>query len=140
MVFGAWACHSYELDQSTARHVGFLIADRRVVCTDGDARNDAHEHVKAVAWPLVVLWPVGVPSIYIALLVLCRGNLVTHTPSPLSRAISFLHSEYKPEYFWWEAADLLRKIILVGWLLLIEDSLSHSSQHSVANILIESHQ
>jgi len=42
----------------------------------------------------------------------------------LSRAISFLHAEYRPEYFYWELVELMRKLTLTGFLLLIPQRLT----------------
>ena len=35
-------------------------------------------------------------------------------PTRISRSAYFLHGEYKPEYYYWECVDLLRRLALVG--------------------------
>ena len=111
-------------EPSTAYFVSFLSSDLSIRCTDSRSISAAHERIKRFSWPFVFLWPLGVPLCYVYLLVRCRKSIVTKEPDKLSKAISFLYAEYCPEYFWWEVADLLRKIVLIGWLLLLEERLA----------------
>lgn len=80
-----------------------------------------HERVKTIGWSLLLIWPVGVPLIYAALLFYCRKRILGRMPAPITRAIGFLHHDFRVECFWWELVDQLRKLVLVGWLLLIDE-------------------
>jgi hypothetical protein len=55
------------------------------------------------------------------LLFACREALVSEIPTALSRATAFLSDDYVISAFWWESLELCRKLVLVGWLLLIPD-------------------
>lgn len=59
-----------------------------------------------------------------ALLYASRHALLTGTPTALSRAIAFLVDDYEAtgHGFWWELVELNRKLILCGWVLLIEEA------------------
>ena len=39
--------------------------------------------------------------------------------SKLSVAIRFLHSEYHPAFFYWELAEMLRRLVLVGIFVIV---------------------
>eukprot|EP00966_Prymnesium_polylepis_P006216 142608-Prymnesium_polylepis.1 len=72
----------------------YLNLDLSVRC-DGSSE---HAEVLAVAWPMVVLWPIGMVAGYAALLAPCRSIMLEQSaPSPLLHATSFLHRDYKPE-------------------------------------------
>ena len=52
-------------------------------------------------------------------------ELVSGAPStPLSKAITFLTAEYKPDAFYWEVVEVFRKLFLTGFLLLLPNHLS----------------
>eukprot|EP00966_Prymnesium_polylepis_P020056 462144-Prymnesium_polylepis.1 len=74
---------------------------------------------------MIGLWPIGVPLLYFVLLWQSRDALRTETPTPLSRAIEFLSEDYQAidhGMFWWEPLEMFRKLILTGWVLLLEDA------------------
>jgi len=52
---------------------------------------------------------------------LARKAIRNHTPNHLVRSISFLHRDYKPEYFYWEMVELGRRTILLGWVSFIDE-------------------
>ncbi|KAL1525500.1 hypothetical protein AB1Y20_020356 [Prymnesium parvum] len=117
--FRAWHCISFSYDG--AHEHAFLAGQLSIRC-DGSAE---HRAVLAVAWALVAIWPVGMVLTYAILLVPCRKLLLDETfDSPLVRATTFLHRDYKPSYCWWEVASLLQRTILTGWLLLIDDAIA----------------
>lgn len=90
-IFRAWHCVSFTY--SELEELSFLAEDFRVRC-DG-----SHEHaaVLAVAWPMVAIWPIGSVVMYALLLVPCRKRLYDEdATSPLIRATSFLHRDFKP--------------------------------------------
>ena len=37
----------------------------------------------------------------------------------LSRTIAFLHKEYEPHLFWWELVEMLRRLVLIGLMVVI---------------------
>ena len=61
-IFRAWNCVSYSYDGAT--ELSFLVQDLSVRCGD----SAEHQQVVAVAWALVVVWPIGMVLLYAALL------------------------------------------------------------------------
>ena len=75
--------------------------------------------IQGVAWLGVFIYPIGLPIAYTGLLYSARAHLLAAEKTPLTQALRFLHSEYKPEFFWWELVEVLRRFLLVGVAVLI---------------------
>ena len=88
----------------------FLRADYSVQCDAGAE----YTHVQALAVLAVFLFPVGVPAAYAALLFHSRRALRAETPTQLSRALAFLHEDFRSAYYMWELVEVLRRFLLVG--------------------------
>ena len=90
---------------------------------DASVKCDSSEHdaIKLIAYFLLVLWPFGSLALYASLLAACRRPLQARTPNALTNATSFLHREYSREWYWWEALELARKLVLTGAVLLIPE-------------------
>ena len=114
-VFGAFSCDEFEA--SPGAYVGYLYADYAEAC-DGAA----YERTKAVAYGLIVLWPVGVPAAFGVLLWCVRRAVLRQQPTALSAATAFLYREYRKDVYWWELVDVGRKLLLTGFLLLVPPS------------------
>ena len=99
------------------RFVYFLRRDLSVRCYD----SPEHEQAVQTALLMTFIWPVGVQLLYVALLAIVRRPLLNRTPTPLTRATAFLHRDYKPELFYWEAVDLARRLVLTGWVALVPE-------------------
>ena len=41
------------------------------------------------------------------------------------RAVEFLTKDYRTEYYFFEVVELLRRVVLTGWLILIPERISH---------------
>lgn len=59
------------------------------------------------------------PLLFAALLASARSAIVEQRPTALSTALRFLWHEYRAGLFYWEVVELLRKEVLVGFLLLV---------------------
>ena len=64
----------------------------RAVCYE----SPEHKSILAVAIVLMIMWPILIPVSYVLILFESRRAIIGHTPSQLSRACAFLHSEYEP--------------------------------------------
>ena len=53
--------------------------------------------IKATAWLAVLMYPLGLLALNAALLFSAREAISRQRPTPLSRAIAFLHAEYEPQ-------------------------------------------
>ena len=80
-----------------------------------------HTDIKILAAFLLILWPVGSLVLFTLLAVACFKALQRKMPTALTRATAFLHTEYKTRWCWWEVLELLRKIVLVGMILVIPE-------------------
>ena len=83
--------------------------------------TDDHESIKNLAIGFIVLWPVGSLVLFTSLLAACYKPLQAKTPNALTRATAFLHREYEKTWYWWEAVELARKLVLTGFVLLIPE-------------------
>ena len=61
----------------------------------------------------------GVPVLLAAFLGCCRRNLIAGKHNSLTRATRFLTEDYRKGAFYWELVDLLRKLFLTGFLLVL---------------------
>ena len=83
--------------------------------------TDDHESIKNLAIGFIVLWPVGSLVLFTSLLAACYKPLQAKSPNALTRATAFLHREYEKTWYWWEAVELARKLVLTGFVLLIPE-------------------
>jgi hypothetical protein len=58
-----------------------------------------------------------------ALLYCARVAIRSNQPTALSKAIGFLHREYEPHIFYWELVEMLRRLVLVGVMVLYQDTM-----------------
>jgi hypothetical protein len=101
--------------------VCFLSTDRNVVCESYGGVYHAPPRVIGAAVATVVVWAGGVPLMYGWLLYAARAPLAQRAPpTALSRQLIFLTDGFKPRFFWWQLVDIARKLVLVGFLALVE--------------------
>eukprot|EP01050_Picozoa_sp_SAG11_P002364 SAG11_NODE_118_length_15921_cov_30.283448_3_plen_550_part_00 len=91
----------------------WLGADYQISCD-----TLAHVLYLAVAILAVGLYPVGIPLGTLFLLIRSRKEMAVEN-SPARLRYSFLVSDYKPEYYYWETLEMLRKVILTGLLIFL---------------------
>ena len=97
--FQAFDCE--EFDDGTR----FLRADYSLACYGTE-----HGRVVSLAWVAIALYPLGVPLLYLALLLSARKAILTEQPTELSRSLTFLHQDYTPSMFWWELVEIFKKV------------------------------
>ena len=56
---------------------------------------------------------------YAAALVPCHRPLHARVQTRLTEASRFLHKDYHIDHFYWELVELVRRTVLIGWVLLI---------------------
>ena len=83
--------------------------------------TEDHESITDVAVGFIVVWPVGSLVLFTSLLAACYKPLQAKSPNALTRATAFLHREYEKTWYWWEAVELARKLVLTGFVLLIPE-------------------
>ena len=104
-IFQSINCVGYEMTAQPVRKRFYLLPEPSMTCW-----SPAHRGVMISAASLFVLWCCGVTVGLVWLLHKCRVPIMTRTPTPLSRATRFLHSDYKVEWYWWEMTQLIRKM------------------------------
>ena len=96
--FQAFDCE--ELDDGTR----FLTVDYSLDCNDAE-----YDRVVSLAWVAIALYPIGVPILYLALLLSARKAILAEQPTDLSRSLAFLHQDYAPSMYWWEMVEISKK-------------------------------
>ena len=106
--FRAFSCEDFDDGRS------YLRADYAVECG-----SDVHTFAKSLAWLGIALYPVGISVLYMALLWCARHAITTKKPSTLSKALGFLVRDFEPRYLWWELVEAWKKLLLVGFAVLV---------------------
>lgn len=98
MAFQGFNCDVVDRDEVTGAMLeGYLARDLAVACAEyGGLQMPADDTTKAIMFVTIGVWTVGVPLIYVALLVKARHALLTGKPTPLSRSLSFMAGDYEP--------------------------------------------
>ena len=105
-LFLAFQCQSFGFDDLTGETKPYLTASLDIECLTGE-----HQPIIALAVGFIVLWPLAMPLLYAFLLYRCRRSIQSRRPSSLSRAIRFLWSDYKDDYYWFEMIALTKKLV-----------------------------
>jgi hypothetical protein len=102
-VFLPWACDSFEYSGNETR--SFMRVDYSIQCSGAD-----YEGIQGVATAYIFLWPLGVPLLFLTLLLLARKQITLRLRSSLADATRVLHGEYRKEVFWWEVVEYAKAI------------------------------
>ena len=97
--FQAFDCE--EFDDGTQ---SFLRVDYSLDCNDVK-----YSRVVSLALIAIALYPIGVPLLYLTLLLCARKAILTEQPTDLSRSLTFLHQDYAPSMYWWELVEICKK-------------------------------
>ena len=94
-IFSTYSCVAFGYDDTTGETRSFLYADYAQECS-----GDKYAGLRAQALVFFLIWPIGVPCFFFALLLASRTR--NHWAPALSRSIRFLHAEYRGQLFYWE--------------------------------------
>ena len=109
---GAWANRTV-LPEGAHNH--YLGTDLSVLCYTqvpgaGVAYSAEYAAIRRLAAVAILLFPVGVPSLYALLLFSRHGELRSgRAISALARALRFLHREYERQMYFWELLVMAQK-------------------------------
>ena len=79
-----------------------------------------YRKVRGVAVLALLLYPVGVPLLFLGLLLSCRKQLSRVAPStPLSASLQFLCAEYRKRFFFWEVLYSVKKLFFISFIRLV---------------------
>ena len=91
--------------------------------TIGDPRmTPEYAEARRGAWAVIVVYGVIVPCAYAALLFSVRGAVQTGQPTPLSKALAFLHHGYHPCF------NFTRKLVIQSWTRVARNSFLFKSK------------
>ena len=104
--FEAFSCYAF--DDGTR----WLISDVSIQCDTAQ-----HRHAKASAWAAIAVYPAGCILLNSYLLLMARNDIHAARLTRRTRAIAFLYQEYVPSWYAWELAEMSRRFVLVGLLV-----------------------
>ena len=122
-IFAVFDCVTLETDSlSNPRESRqFVSSDLTLECASSSSE---YRSVRRLAFVLMALWPVAMPLFFSATLFSQRKKLLSSRGSLVTKAISFLHKEYEPPFFWWEPVVLTQRIALSGWIQLVPGNMA----------------
>lgn len=106
----AFSC--YEFDDGSR----YLIADVSFDC-DSD---EYFSEVYYTAWLAIAVYPFGMIVVTALLLYKAKAAIVKKRPTILSNSIRFLYKEYETDYYAWELMEMIRRVVVVGVLVLVD--------------------
>ena len=109
-IFEARRCESFVHNDSTRKRISYLLSDLSKHCNSGPSWTNEARDLDMYFWSFFVLWPVAVPTGFLALLLSCRKSLSNSRVTKVASASSFLWRDYDPSFAYWEAIDLWRKV------------------------------
>lgn len=95
----------------------YMMTDPATECVSEFVPSD---EVWSTALLAVLLYPVGVWCLTAALLFQARKDILAKRVTPLSTALSFLHHDLQPAFCWWELVEMIRRLVLIGFLVVVE--------------------
>ena len=103
-------------DSSDVSH-WFLHADLDIRCSHDTFSSSLYDRLTALGGLFIVIWPVGMPLMFTALLVGAKRSQSSQTV--ISRITAPLTNEYEPLSYYWECLELLRRLIISSLMLSI---------------------
>jgi hypothetical protein len=129
-IFQTFACDS--VDDDAELKAVFLRADYSVQCG-----THVHMLYKVYAGVMIILYPIGIPVLYIWLLKQSRHMGYAHGSSKhIQSALSstgFLWRSYTSRMYYWEVVECMRRLLLTGAIVFIAPGTS--AQAAVACLL-----
>ena len=92
-----------------------MRADLTVECGSAE-----HTSLVRLSWGLMVVWPIGMPCVYLALLCRARHDIRRRRHSFAAASTHFLWADYEPHFFYWECVDMARKLSLTSYILFLD--------------------
>merc|ERR1711871_464519 len=119
-----------------------LLADMNIEC-------ESAEYLGFIAYVVVMIgiYPIGIPATYFLLLLLKRKDIMEREDENLDAVdfqermkriapLSFLWSSYEPKFWWWEVLEMMRKLVLAGFLVIfLEGSMMQLSTAMIVTLV-----
>lgn len=124
-IFSAFHCRRFVDNSDESIYREFVIESLDIECPTKDyPASDEYYELRTLALILVGCWPATCLVGLAALLFAIRKRVLDRRPSKLSHAARVLTRDYKPAYFWWDFVELLRKLLLTGFVLAVPESVA----------------
>jgi hypothetical protein len=110
-IFTIFKC--IELDKGTY----YLMQDLSVRCYDSNWNAAA-----AVAAICIIVYVIGIPAVTFFLLHRNKDTILDGTAEEqdaLKKIYGSLYNQYEGRYYWWEVAEMIKKMLLTGGLVLL---------------------
>lgn len=107
------------LDDFTGESHYYLSSSLTIRCSVDGYTNPIYNQARLIASIFVAIWPVGFPLATIGLMLLSRDALIAKRASFWTRSFAFLHREYREDCYWWEVVEMLRRLALTGFVVLV---------------------
>ena len=113
-IFATWSCLPVEDGRENRTTRRFLLADLAIECDPYP--DEAYLSITTTASVFVFVWPIGVPLLFLVVLLPIRRYLLQKRSTRLVQTTAFLHREYKPAYFFWESIFLAQRLAITGFV------------------------
>ena len=108
------------VEVNAATGQAFLAQDLSVECEYfSGIQMPADASTRLTMYLTIVVYTLGVPLVYVALLVSARAALLTGARTPLSSALSFMADDFEPVFFWYEIIIVLEKLFLTSVMIVV---------------------
>ena len=111
-IFEIFLCRDLGPNTPSRDPASILHADYAVDC------DDTYAFRWILGMMLVILWPIGIPAVLFAAMFQARPQILAEDEDAINLFGSVI-GDYKPEYWYWEVVELLRKLLLSGILSLV---------------------
>ena len=118
-LFETFDCEKFVADDFTEEAHYYLSSALSIRCSAGDFVNPLYDTARSTALALIVIWPFGMPLATVLVMLFVRKALMSRRANFWTRALGFLHREYRPECYWWEVTEMARRLSLTGFVLLV---------------------
>ena len=115
LAFKAFRCDDLDHNDGGVK-TGVMQADYAVQCWDDDGSfTEEYQRIRTLARLAIFLYPFCVPVGYLFLFWRVRHTVWRGAePTKLSTSVSFLTEEYDAAFFFWELAEVVKKLVLIG--------------------------
>ncbi|GMI13746.1 hypothetical protein TrLO_g2474, partial [Triparma laevis f. longispina] len=133
-LFSTFACHEFDSGYGSYLKVDYSI----------DCASDEHKFYKRYAGIFVIVYVLGIPTLYAwnlwrvrqlldpgqrrlakrngaeeGIMMAIKERKRLEEEHPHMKSLVFLYDSYEPQYFWFELVETLRKIMLTGGLVVL---------------------
>lgn len=118
-LFETFDCERFVEDDISGAAQYYVASVMSLRCSSAGHVNPLYNQARLTTIVLLVIWPVGMPLVIILLMMRTRSALLAKRATFWTRALRFLVREYRPECYWWEAIEMVRRLLLSGFVFLI---------------------